>query len=52
MSRKLNIPDGTSPQPTTLSLPPEVLAKNGQGLRSYGDYAFANSRILEVFAKR
>jgi release factor glutamine methyltransferase len=33
------------------ALPPEVLAKNGQGLRSYGDYAFANSRILEVFAK-
>jgi hypothetical protein len=33
-------------------VPPEVLVRNGQGLRSYGDYAFAHSRILEVFSKR
>ena len=32
------------------AVPPEVLVRNGQGLRSYGDYAFAHSRILEVFS--
>jgi release factor glutamine methyltransferase len=34
------------------AVPPEVLVRNGQGLRRYGDYVFANSRILEVCVKR